>query len=98
MVTITTVGYGDRYRVTNAGRAVAVLVMIAGVDLFGTLSGFLANQFLTPPAPRAVEAPIAEGAPTDPKARIAEVKQMLEAQEQVSASLRARLGEIEALL
>lgn len=27
---------------------VAVLVMIAGVGLFGTLSGFLANQFLAP--------------------------------------------------
>lgn len=97
-VTITTVGYGDRYPVTNAGRAVAVLVMIAGVGLFGTLSGFLANQFLTPPTPRKVDAPAAERASTDPKARIAEVKQMLEAQEQVVVSLRAKLDEIETLL
>jgi voltage-gated potassium channel len=105
-VTITTVGYGDRYPVTNAGRMVAVLVMIAGVGLFGTLSGFLANQFLRPPAPREVEAlaeepapePAAEPAPTDPKARIAELKQMLEAQEQANADLRAKLDEIDALL
>jgi voltage-gated potassium channel len=105
-VTITTVGYGDRYPVTNAGRAVAVLVMIAGVGLFGTLSGFLANQFLTPPAPREPDAPAAEPAPetaaeptpTDPKARIAELKQMLDAQEQATAGLRAKLDEIDALL
>ena len=105
-VTITTVGYGDRYPVTNAGRMVAVLVMIAGVGLFGTLSGFLANQFLSPPAPKEPEAPTeetapepaAEPAPTDPKARVAELKQMLEAQEQATAGLRAKLDEIDALL
>ncbi|MFO7633960.1 MAG: ion transporter [Caldilinea sp.] len=97
-VTITTVGYGDRYPVTNAGRAVAVLVMIAGVGLFGTLSGFLANQFLAPPAPRKLEAPAQELAPTDPKVRIAELKQILEAQEQFTANLRAKLDEIDALL
>ncbi|HRW50039.1 MAG TPA: ion transporter [Caldilinea sp.] len=97
-VTITTVGYGDRYPVTNAGRAVAVLVMIAGVGLFGTLSGFLANSFLSPPTPKKVEPPAAEPAPADAKARIAELKQMLEAHERDNADLRAKLEEIEALL
>ena len=73
--------------------------MIAGVGLFGTLSGFLANQFLTPPAPRKVEAPAeepvaepaAELAPTDPKARFAEMKHMLDAQQQANVDLRAKL-------
>jgi voltage-gated potassium channel len=96
-VTITTVGYGDRYPVTNVGRAVAVLVMIAGVGLFGTLSGFLANQFLAPPAPREAKAPAGEPDPADPKARIAELKQMLEVQEQATANLRAKLNEIDTL-
>ena len=71
--------------------------MIAGVGLFGTLSGFLANQFLAPPASREAEAPAVEPAPADPKARIAELKQMLEAQKQTNANLRAKLNEIDAL-
>jgi voltage-gated potassium channel len=45
-VTITTVGYGDRYPVTNAGRLIGMVVMLVGVGLFGVLTGFLANKFL----------------------------------------------------
>ena len=48
VVTLTTVGYGDRFPVTSEGRLVAVILMLAGVGLFGTLSGFLATWFLAP--------------------------------------------------
>ena len=48
IVTITTVGYGDKYPVTNSGRVMGVLIMITGVGLFGVLTGFLANTFLSP--------------------------------------------------
>lgn len=49
-VTVSTVGYGDRYPVTFGGRIVAMVIMTAGVGLFGTLSGFLSNKLLTPRA------------------------------------------------
>jgi voltage-gated potassium channel len=48
VVTITTVGYGDRFPVTTEGRLLATLLMIAGVGLFGTFSGFVASWFLKP--------------------------------------------------
>lgn len=51
-VTITTVGYGDRFPVTTEGRFVAGLLMSAGVGLFGTFSGFVAAWFLRPAAAR----------------------------------------------
>jgi voltage-gated potassium channel len=49
-VSVTTVGYGDYYPVTAWGRAFAVLILAAGVGLFGALSGYLANFFLSPSA------------------------------------------------
>ena len=45
ITTITTVGYGDHYPTTTEGRMIAVLLMSAGVGLFGTFSGFLASWF-----------------------------------------------------
>ncbi len=46
ITTATTVGYGDKYPVTTAGRVVATCLMIAGISLFGTLSGVTASIFL----------------------------------------------------
>ncbi|QKG58930.1 potassium channel family protein [Hymenobacter sp. BRD128] len=56
--TITTVGYGDKYPVTGAGRLIAAALMTVGVGLFGTFTGFLASWFVqarqpAPPAPAA---------------------------------------------
>lgn len=48
VVTLTTVGYGDRYPVTNGGRIVAAILMTAGVGLFGTFTGFVASMFVEP--------------------------------------------------
>lgn len=44
-VTITTVGYGDHYPVTGMGRLIAAGMMIVGVGLFGTFTGYVASFF-----------------------------------------------------
>jgi len=46
VVTIATVGYGDRYPTTGWGRVVGVFMMIVGVAVFTSLSSFLAQWFL----------------------------------------------------
>lgn len=46
ITTITTVGYGDRYPVTTEGRVIGAILMIAGVSMFGCLSGMAASFFL----------------------------------------------------
>lgn len=48
IVTISTVGYGDRFPTTNAGRLVGALIIVVGVGIFGTFTGYLANLFLSP--------------------------------------------------
>ncbi|WP_421735388.1 ion transporter [Cellulomonas sp.] len=57
VVTISTVGYGDQYPVTTAGRIVGAIIIVVGVGIFGTFTGYLANLFLTPrKAPERVDA------------------------------------------
>jgi voltage-gated potassium channel len=48
IVTMSTVGYGDQYPVTEMGRLIGSLIIVVGVGVFGTLTGFLANAFLAP--------------------------------------------------
>lgn len=43
--TIATVGYGDNYPVTGAGRLIATALMTVGVGLFETFTGFLTSWF-----------------------------------------------------
>ena len=44
--TITTIGYGDRYPVTVAGRLVAMLLVICGLSIFGTFTALVASFFV----------------------------------------------------
>lgn len=48
ITSITTVGYGDTFPITSEGRVIAAVLMVSGVGLFGTLSGFIASWFLKP--------------------------------------------------
>jgi voltage-gated potassium channel len=57
IVTITTVGYGDRYPVTAAGRMVGVLVMFAGVGIVASLASIL-TTVLIPPAASSESKPV----------------------------------------
>jgi len=45
-VTVTTVGYGDKFPVTTEGRIVAAILMTAGVGVFGTFTGLVAGIFM----------------------------------------------------
>jgi voltage-gated potassium channel len=46
IVTVTTVGYGDRYPVTSGGRVVAVILMLVGIGLIGVLTATVASVFI----------------------------------------------------
>lgn len=43
--TITTVGYGDKFPMTDGGKIVAVMLMVCGIGLFGTLIGYFSSFF-----------------------------------------------------
>lgn len=46
IVTVATVGYGDRFPVTDAGRLIGTLMIIMGVSLFSVLTSYIATQFM----------------------------------------------------
>lgn len=45
-VTMTTVGYGDKYPVTTEGRIIAAVLMTVGVGLFGTFTAYVSSWFV----------------------------------------------------
>lgn len=46
VTTVTTVGYGDTFPVTPAGRGIATLLMLTGIALFGVLTANIAAFFV----------------------------------------------------
>ena len=45
-ITMATVGYGDKFPVSAEGQWVAVIIVLAGIALLGTISAFLASWFI----------------------------------------------------
>ena len=83
IVTMATVGYGDQYPVTNAGRLLGTFIIVVGVGIFGTLTGYLANLFLAP-RKRAKEA-----SPDGIADRLQELRDLNAKQQQAIAELEA---------
>jgi voltage-gated potassium channel len=97
-VTITTVGYGDRFPVTPVGRIVGILVMTTGVAVFATFAGLISSKLLAPPAKEeeALEKPLVGN---DAAARyLAELKQLISEREKIEAEITGRVESLEKLL
>jgi len=47
LVTVTTVGYGDKFPVTSEGRLIGSLLMFVGVGLFGTFTAYISSWFIS---------------------------------------------------
>jgi voltage-gated potassium channel Kch len=82
-VTITTVGYGDRFPVTEAGRLVGMLTMAVGIGIFGVLTSYLSSLFMAPAA-------VPEGTPPEPT--MADLAAELAAVRRELAELRTESG------
>lgn len=82
-VTVTTVGYGDRFPVTTEGRVVASILMLSGVGLFAILAGAFTAWFTQPSQVMSQDAP-------------REDKQITVLIQEIRA-LRAEIGEVPSI-
>jgi voltage-gated potassium channel len=92
IVTMSTVGYGDKYPITNEGRAIAVVLMTLGPVFLGILYAGLTTTFMRP-----TEEELAEQHRSDDErlARIVE-QTVLDRLKPISEKLDRALGLIEA--
>lgn len=89
LVTVTTVGYGDKFPVTNLGRIVGTFVILIGVIMFSVLTSFFTSKFSER---REVDS---EQSLSDTKVDVLELHRILEQQSSTLEDLAARLERIE---
>ncbi len=92
VVTITTVGYGDRYPVTVGGRITAMVIMFMGVGIIGALASILASVLVGSPS-----APAEEKAPDSPADNPPATRQDIEKLQNQIAALQDMLARITAV-
>lgn len=85
IVTISTVGYGDQFPVTTAGRVLGSGIIVLGVAIFGTFTGYLANLFV------ARRQPVVAELVDDPRQRVDRLRALL-------AQQQATIDELDELL
>lgn len=97
VVTITTVGYGDRYPVTWPGRIIGMMTMVAGIGVFGVFTSFLATSFMAPPKKKEADGEGSDAAPPASddgnmeiylgalRLEVSQMRHMLEQQQQAKA-------------
>lgn len=95
LVTVATVGYGDLYPITPTGRSIATFVIVAGVGLFGILSGFLASNFLGQKPENDDDNESEQPDQADLETILAEIKQIRKEQQQANSSIDNRLNNLE---
>lgn len=96
-VTITTIGYGDRYPVTDMGRLIGMLVMTTGVGVFATFAGYIAHKLLAPSGKEQAKKERVQPGPLSAADTVAELKQYIEQRERIDAGIRSRLETRERL-
>jgi hypothetical protein len=93
IVTMSTVGYGDQFPVTNRGRFFGALIITIGVGIFGTFTAFIANFFLA--TSKKTKTPDTASAEVDVRSKVAELRELMNRQQ---AQQQATMDEIEGLL
>lgn len=98
VVTVATVGYGDKYPVTSAGRVIGVFVMIVGVGLFGVLTSFLAQWFVRARQSSAALSSVATVSVEDTRTLLARLDALDACLEQQGAAQQAHAADLHARL
>jgi voltage-gated potassium channel len=97
--TVSTVGYGDKYPVSEGGRLVGLTLMIVGIALFSVITGTLAQWFVRSNTAMQERQDEKSAGPSDD---MTEIRQMIREQNHIYQQsldrLDARFAELEAKL